>query len=244
MSLLAIKNLTVRVREKTVVSDINFNIKNTGEVHVLMGPNAAGKTSLLATIMGLPGYNIVKGSIYFDSKNITKLPPYERAKLGIALAFQFPPLIKGVRLKDLVKAMLVKYHCSHASLLAKILDVDQLMNRYLFVGFSGGERRRTELYITLIQRPRLLMLDEPDSGVDIDSISKIANAIELYVENVPASILLVTHSGQILSKLKHIDYVHIMNNGRIVYSGYPDEILPLIFKLGYRKTLEKLGIKP
>jgi len=243
MTLLEIKDLKVRVDNRIVINGVNLRVGNVGEVHVLMGPNAAGKTSLLATIMGLPKYNVMHGNIYFDGKDITKMPLYERAKMGIALAFQFPPVIKGVKLKDFVKVMLERYHCSHASLLAKILDIDRLMDRYLFLGFSGGERKRTELYLSLIQRPKLLMLDEPDSGVDIDSITKIANAIELYVENVPSSILLVTHSGHILSKMRHIDYVHIMDSGRIVYTGSPDEILPLVFKLGYKKTLSMLTDK-
>lgn len=242
MLLLEVKELEVEVSGRRVLRGVDLKI-GEGEVHVIMGPNAAGKSTLLASIMGLRRYRIVNGRIIFMGKDITDKPSYERAKMGIALSHQIPPSIKGLKVKDLVSAMLSKYHCSDETLLAKILMVDYLMDRYLFVGFSGGERKRLELYLTLLQQPKLAMLDEPDSGVDIDSVDKIASAIKILSDR-GASALLVTHTGHILSKLseKHrIDVVHLMVNGRIVFSGIADEVMAMVFKYGYRKAIEKLS---
>ena len=242
MSLLEVKDLEVEVSGKRVLRGVDLKI-GEGEVHVIMGPNATGKSTLLASIMGLRRYRIVNGRIIFMGKDITDKPSYERAKMGIALSHQIPPSIKGLKVKDLVSAMLSKYHCNDETLLAKILMVDYLMDRYLFVGFSGGERKRLELYLTLLQQPRLAMLDEPDSGVDIDSVDKIASAIKILSDR-GTSVLLVTHTGHILSKLseKHrIDVVHLMVNGRIVFSGIADEVIAMVFKYGYRKAIEKLS---
>ncbi len=241
MVLLEVRDLEVEVSGRRIVRGANLRI-NEGEVHVIMGPNAAGKSSLLASIMGLRKYRVVKGKIIFKGMDITNKPSYERALMGIALSHQIPPSVKGLRVKDLVSAMLSKYHCSDEALLAKILSVDYLMDRYLFVGFSGGERKRLELYISMLQRPKIALLDEPDSGVDIDSVDKIVSAIKMLSDK-GASILLVTHTGHILSKLKtrhRIDVVHLMVNGRIVYSGIPDEVIALVFKYGYNGAVKKL----
>jgi len=239
--LLEVKDLEVEVSGRRVLKGVNLRV-GEGEVHVIMGPNAAGKSTLLASIMGLRKYHVVNGKILFMGKDITDKPSYERAKMGIALSHQIPPSVKGLRVKDIVSAMLSKYHCSDETLLAKVLSVDYLMDRYLFVGFSGGERKRLELYLTLLQKPRLAMLDEPDSGVDVDSIDKIVSAIKILSDK-GASILLVTHTGHILSKLmqKHrIDVAHLMIDGKIVFSGIPDEVIAMVFKYGYRKAVEKL----
>ncbi len=239
--LLDVVNLVVEVRGRRVLKGINLRI-GKGEVHVIMGPNAAGKSSLLASIMGLRKYHVVEGKILFEGEDITGRPSYERALKGIALSYQIPPPIKGLKVKDFVSAILSKYKCSVDYFIGKMLEVDYLMDRYLFVGFSGGERKRMELYITLLPHPKLAMLDEPDSGVDIDSINKIADVISILAEN-KTSILLVTHTGHILSRLVDkgsIDVVHLMMNGKIVFSGIPDEIIPLVFKYGYKEAIEKL----
>ncbi len=239
--LLDVENLVVEVHGRRVLRGVDLHI-GEGEVHVVMGPNAAGKSSLLASIMGLSKYRVVEGKIVFNGEDVTNKPSYERALKGIALSYQIPPSIKGLKVKDFVSAMLSKYKCSGDYFIAKMLGVDYLMDRYLFVGFSGGERKRMELYITLLQNPKLAMLDEPDSGVDIDSINRIVGAIRMLVER-KTSILLVTHTGHILDKLVDeggIDTVHLMMNGRIVFSGLPDEVIPLVFKYGYKKAVEKL----
>ena len=239
--LLEVKGLVVEVHGRKVLRGVDLRI-GEGEIHVVMGPNAAGKSSLLASIMGLSKYRVVSGKILFNGEDVTYKPSFERALKGIALSYQIPPPIKGLKVKDFVSAMLSKYKCSGDYFIAKMLGVDYLMDRYLFVGFSGGERKRMELYITLLQNPRLAMLDEPDSGVDIESINRIVDAINILVER-RTSILLVTHTGHILSKLmekRDIDTVHLMMEGRIQFSGIPDEVIPLVFKYGYKKAIEKL----
>lgn len=239
--LLEIEDLVVEVHGRRVLHGVNLRI-GKGEVHVIMGPNAVGKSSLLASIMGLSKYHIISGQILFEGEDITRKPSFERALKGIALSYQIPPQIKGLKVKDFVSAMLSKYKCGEHYFIAKMLGVEYLMDRYLFVGFSGGERKRMELYITLLQNPKLAMLDEPDSGVDIESINKIVDAISVLAER-KTSILLVTHTGHILNKLidkRDIDVVHLMMNGKIEFSGIPDEVIPLVFKYGYKKTIEKL----
>jgi len=237
--LLRIKDLTVAIGDKVIVRKVNLSV-GRGEMHVIMGPNAAGKSTLLAAIMGLPRTRILKGSIIFEGVEITNKPCYERAKMGIALAHQIPPAVKGVRFSEVAKALIERCGCSDHTLMAKMLRVDKLLERDLFVGFSGGERKRAELYLTMIQGPKLALLDEPDSGVDLESLSIIANVIEYLIRKKNASIILVTHSGAILEKLSRISKTHIMINGEIVYSGYPDDIIPIVTKFGYRKSVEIL----
>ncbi len=236
--LLRIENLRAGINGKEIIREANLRIGEK-ELHIIMGPNGSGKSTLLAAIMGLPRVKIYGGRIFFNGIDITDKPSYERAKLGIALAHQNPPEIKGVKFKDIAISILKKHGCSDCVPLAKILNVDQLLDRDLFVGFSGGEKKRAELYLVFLQAPKLAMLDEPDSGVDVESIENIARAIE-FMRRRGTSIILVTHTGMIANKLSNIDRVHILINGKVTYSGYPDEVLPIIMKLGYRKGLEVL----
>jgi len=236
---LELRDLVVSVEGTTVLKGVSLAIP-PGELHVIMGPNGSGKSTLLASIMGLPHVRIESGKIIFEGRDITNLPPYERARLGIALAYQNPPEIKGVKLRDIAKFMLEKYSCEDSALLSKMLRVDALLNRDLFVGFSGGEKKRAELFLSLLQSPKLAMLDEPDSGVDIESADNIARVIDLLIRK-GGSVILVTHTGLITSRLSRIDRVHILIDGRIAYTGSPDEVLPVVFKFGYRKGLELLG---
>ncbi len=236
--LLEIKGLKVCVENNVIVKNINLSIDH-GELHIIMGPNGSGKSTLLSAIMGLPRITICDGKIFFNGTDITDKPSYERAKIGIALAHQNPPEIRGVEFKDIATSIMKKYGCSDCSLLSKILRVEELLERDLFVGFSGGEKKRAELYLVMLQSPKLALLDEPDSGVDIESVENIANAIEYLVKR-GTSVVLVTHTGMITNKLSRIDRVHIVIDGEIKYSGYPDEILPIIMKFGYREGLKIL----
>jgi len=236
---LELRDLVVSVEGTTVLKGVSLAIP-PGELHVIMGPNGSGKSTLLASVMGLPHVRIESGKIVFEGRDITNLPPYERARLGIALAYQNPPEIKGVKLRDIAKFMLEKYSCEDSALLSKMLRVDALLNRDLFVGFSGGEKKRAELFLSLLQSPKLAMLDEPDSGVDIESADNIARVIDLLIRK-GGSVILVTHTGLITSRLSRIDRVHILIDGKIAYTGSPDEVLPVVFKFGYRKGLELLG---
>ncbi|MEM4519434.1 MAG: ATP-binding cassette domain-containing protein [Sulfolobales archaeon] len=237
--MLRIKGLEVNVGDKNVVKNVDLSV-GPNELHVIIGPNGSGKSTLLAAIMGLSKVSIRSGSIFFEDIDITNTPSYERAKLGIALAHQNPPSIRGVKLSEIVKNLIKRCGCSDYTIMSKSLRVDEFMQRDLFVGFSGGEKKRTELYLVMLQTPKLALLDEPDSGVDIESLNLIADMINLLIKR-GSSIILVTHSGNILSKLNRIDRVHLMMGGRIMYSGLTDEVIPLVFKYGFRKTAEMLG---
>ncbi len=237
--MLIVKGLEVCVGDKCVVKDLDLSV-GSNELHVIIGPNGSGKSTLLAAIMGLSRFKISKGSIFFEGFDITNVPSYERAKLGIALAHQNPPSIRGVKFSEVVKSLIKRCGCSDYTITSKMLRIDEFMQRDLFVGFSGGERKRAELYLVMLQNPKLALLDEPDSGVDIESLNLIADAINLLIKR-GSSAVLVTHSGNILSRLNRIDRVHLMLKGSIVYSGLADEVIPLIFKHGFRKTAEMLG---
>jgi Fe-S cluster assembly ATP-binding protein len=236
--LLELHDLYVCVDGKSIVKGVNLFV-GSNELHVIMGPNASGKTTLLASIMGLPRVNVCNGSIFFNNIDITNKSTYERARMGIGLAHQNPPSIRGVKFYDIVKAFLKKYNCQNWSSFTDLLRINDLLKRDLFVGFSGGERKRAELYLVMLQNPRLALLDEPDSGVDIESVNLIADAIN-YLMSVGSSIILVTHSGLILDKLRNVNKVHLMLDGKICYSGYLHDVLPIVMKFGYKNAVEML----
>jgi Fe-S cluster assembly ATP-binding protein len=160
--------VSVCVDDRIIVRDVSLNI-NPAELHVIMGPNGVGKSTLLAAIMGLSHVQVCGGRILFNGVDITRLPSYERAKLGISLAHQVTPTFRGVRFLEVAKAISSRFNTDWRSL-ASLLRVEGLLLRDLFHGFSGGERRRAELYLALLQNPKLLLLDEPDSGVDVDTL--------------------------------------------------------------------------
>jgi len=238
VALLEVRDLSVCVDGKKVVSGVSLSV-DEGEVHVIMGPNGSGKSTLLSCVMGLPRAKPCGGRIFFNGVDVTEAPAHERASMGLALAHQTPPSIRGVKFSEVGKALIKKCGCSDYTLVAKMLNVESLLDRDLFVGFSGGEKKRAELFLVMLQSPKLAMLDEPDSGVDIESLDVIANAIN-YLSRRGTAMLLVTHSGAILNKLARLDYAHLLVDGKIVLTGRPDEIVPVIFKYGYRKGLEVL----
>lgn len=227
------------MEDKRIVDGVSLVVE-PGEVHIVMGPNGSGKSTLLSAIMGLGHTKVCGGRVLFEGIDVTYMPSYERAKLGIALAHQNPPEIKGVKLRDVAQAMVKKHGCSDCMLIAKTLLVEDFMSRDLFVGFSGGEKKRTELFLVMLQRPKLAMLDEPDSGVDVESVNLIARSIEMLRARGTA-VILVTHLGVIAERLSRIDKVHVLVQGRIAYSGSPDVVLPVIMKFGYKKGLEVLA---
>lgn len=236
--MLIVRDLSVCIEGRVIVNEVSFEAKE-GELHVIMGPNGSGKSTLLSALMGLPRVKICGGSIAFNGIDVTDKPSYERARLGIALAHQNPPSIKGVKFSEVVKNLIKKCGCSDYTVMSKILRVDELLSRDLFVGFSGGERKRAELYLVLLQNPKLALLDEPDSGVDVESLDLIASAVRYLIKKGTA-VILVTHSGNILSKLSRIDQVHIMIGGRIIYRDMPDRVVPAILKYGFKKGIEVL----
>ncbi|RLE56315.1 MAG: ABC transporter ATP-binding protein [Thermoprotei archaeon] len=237
--LLELRRVTVSVAGRVVLKEINMEIGRR-EVHVLLGPNGAGKSTLLKAIMGLPDYDVVEGEMYFEDVNLLNLKPYERAKLGIALSHQNPPKL-SIRTSYFFTKLIEKYGGNFKEFIdyCRKLNIEHLIDRELFRGFSGGEIKRVELLTVLSQRPKLALLDEPDSGVDIDSIVLVGSLINDLVDR-GASILLVTHTGTILKYLRKIDVVHVLIGGKLIYSGDPG-ILPKLFALGYERFLNYIS---
>jgi len=236
--MLKIKNLSVSVEGKEILHDISLTI-STGETHVLFGPNGSGKTTLLATIMGFPKYRITQGSIVFKGKDVTAMSLDERARLGIGMSFQRPPVVRGVKTRDMVAACLKERGDGELiNKLAEKTDLADFLDRDINYGFSGGEIKRSEMMQLLAQRPLLALLDEPESGVDLENIALIGNLINELLEkecpivNRKCMGLIITHTGHIL------DYVdartgYVLCNGRIGCAGDPHEILKTIKQKGY-----------
>lgn len=239
--MLEIKDLHVKVGDKEVLHDINLHI-GEGETHVLLGPNGSGKTTLLMTIMGYSQYRITEGKILFKGEDVTQMKAHERAKRGIGMLFQRPPTISGLKLGKLLTAISRKKN-ENIPELAQSLHMDKFLERDINKGFSGGEIKRSEVLQLTIQNPDFIMLDEPESGVDIENISLIGNAIGSLLEKDKRIVkrqksgLIITHTGYILDYLE-TDRGHVMCDGQIKCHGNPREIMKDIKQRGYRECLE------
>ncbi len=238
--MLIVENLSVEVEGKQILRNVDLHIP-AGETHVLFGPNGAGKSSLLYAIMGFPKYRITSGKIYFKGKDITHLPTYERAKMGLGMAFQKPPAIKGIKLKQIAQLMAGSEN-GRVKEYATLLRLEELLERDLNYGFSGGEIKRAEIFQLIIQNPDLSLIDEPESGVDVENIEVIAKALNKLLEKDKhilerkKSGIIITHTGFILERLT-ADRGHLLLEGRIICSGNPKEMFELIKRKGYQECL-------
>ena len=212
--LLAVKGLSVSVEDKPILDHVNLEI-GTGETHVLMGPNGTGKSTLGYTLMGSPRYHVTEGQIMFKGKDITHMAANERAKLGMFLSFQAPLEVPGVTLGAFIRNA-VKKELERAM---ELLDMDpSYAERDLNVGFSGGEKKKAEILQLLMLKPALAILDETDSGLDVDAVRTVSAGIRKYQEDCKGSLLIITHSTKILESL-HVDATHVMVEGSIIKNG-------------------------
>ncbi|WGH24823.1 MAG: Fe-S cluster assembly ATPase SufC [Candidatus Shikimatogenerans bostrichidophilus] len=230
--MLKINKLYTSIKNKKILKNINLNIKNN-EIHILMGPNGSGKSTLSYTITRKPYYNIIKGDIIFNKKKINKLSSDKISKLGIFLSFQNPIEIEGITmlnfLKNLKKNIKYKKILKYSKLLK--INLDNL-HRFFNLGFSGGEKKKNEILQLLILKPKLIILDEIDSGLDIDTIKIIFNILNYYFLNNKCSILIITHNTNIINYINP-NLVHILNKGKIIFSG-KKKIINYIEKYGYK----------
>lgn len=229
--MLNIKNLSVRVEEKQILNNFNIDIE-PHTIHVIMGPNGVGKSTLSKVIMGSNNYEVLSGDIIFSGENINSLPTYERARKGIFLCFQNPSEIEGVTNTEMIRTAINSRLEKNIGIYDFIKQVDkvskevklsdELLKRGVNVGFSGGEKKKNEVLQLKMLKPKLIILDEIDSGLDIDSLRIVGdNIMDYYQNSSDVSILIITHYPRILEYLKP-DYVHIMKAGRIVKTGNLD----------------------
>ena len=225
-----INGLKVSVEGNKILNGINLEIK-AGEIHALMGHNGSGKSTLAQVLMGHPGYKVEQGSVVFEKNNLLDLEPDQRANLGLFLSFQYPSEISGVNISSYLRMIYNKRNNEKLSPVAfrKILKEkmellkmnEDFMNRYLNEGFSGGEKKRMEMLQMLVIEPKLAILDETDSGLDIDALKVVTGAIEHLHKAKGMAVLLITHYSRVLKYLEP-DMVHVMKNGQIVKSGGKD----------------------
>lgn len=242
-SILKVSDLHVRVADKEILKGVNLSI-NKGETHVLMGPNGTGKSTLGYALIGNPKYEISKGSIVFDGKDITEDAPDERAKAGIFLSFQNPLEVPGVSLSSFIRTALEEVKGERIKLFEfkkklkatmEVLNMDpEYADRDLNVGFSGGEKKKAEILQLLMLEPKFAILDETDSGLDVDAVRTVSAGIEEYQKRCNGSLLIITHSAKILESLK-VDKAHVMLNGVIAKEG-GEELVDEINKKGFSEN--------
>ena len=250
MSVLEVKDLHVTVEGKEILKGVNLKM-STGEIHAIMGPNGTGKSTLSSTIMGDPAYKITKGDILLNGKSIIDLPVDERARMGLFLAMQYPQEIPGVTNAEFVKSAInarrpkddpipLMDFIKRLDETLETLDMsEEMADRYLNEGFSGGEKKRNEIMQMMMIRPEFAILDEIDSGLDIDALKVVSRGVnQMRGDNFGS--LIITHYQRLLNYIIP-DYVHVMMDGRLVKTGGPDLAIRLE-KEGYAKLRDELGL--
>jgi Fe-S cluster assembly ATP-binding protein len=253
---LVVKNLHVSIEGKEILTGVDLTIKQ-GEVHAIMGPNGTGKSTLAYTLMGHPSYEVTQGEVWLKGKNVLELKPEERSHLGMFLAFQYPVAIPGVTVANFLRTALNSHRRAanpedkgmpipeFRKLLKEKMDLLKMDNafagRYLNDGFSGGEKKRAEILQMAILRPEIAILDETDSGLDIDALRIVSEGVNALT-GPDLGVLVITHYQRLLNYIKP-HFVHIMLDGRIVESGGPDLALHLE-EQGYDWVREKYDSVP
>ncbi|HZT97879.1 MAG TPA: Fe-S cluster assembly ATPase SufC [Chloroflexota bacterium] len=247
-NLLEIRDLHVNVEDREIVKGISLTV-NPGEVHAIMGPNGSGKSTLASTLMGHPFYTVTKGEICFNGENIAELGADERAKLGIFLAFQYPHAVPGVTVANFLRTAVNSVHGGENGKVSPrefrqelrrqmaLLKMDEsVAGRYINEGFSGGEKKRAEILQMAMLKPKLAIMDETDSGLDIDALRIVADGVNALL-GPELGVLLITHYQRLLNYITPT-FVHVMVNGRIVAEGGPELALELE-KNGYAPYEER-----
>lgn len=244
--LLVIENLHVSVEEKEILKGVDLKIY-PGEIHALMGRNGSGKSTLSYTLMGHPRYRITQGKITFKGEDITEMTPDQRARLGLALAFQYPVAIPGVSVSNFLRASLKavrgrdipvkEFRAELKTQMSKLGVKNEFLSRYVNDGFSGGEKKRLEILQLSLMQPTLTVLDETDSGLDIDALKTVAEGVNALVTQ-DSAILLITHYQRILNYVEP-QFVHVFAEGRIIKSG-GSELSKELEERGYEWVTQEL----
>lgn len=247
MIMLEIKNLRAGVEGKEILNGLDLAV-NKGEVHVILGPNGSGKSTLMNVIMGHPKYEILGGTIEFEGNDLTALKTFERARRGIFLSFQTPEEIPGITVENMIRTAkqsvtgerikILQFRKELQAMMSELQIDKSYANRYMNVGFSGGEKKRNEILQLLMLNPKLAMLDETDSGLDVDAVQIVSNGVAKF-HNSENSCIIITHNTQILKSLS-VDKAHILLNGRIVKSGGA-ELVREVSEHGYSKFEEEFS---
>ncbi|MFP4186930.1 MAG: Fe-S cluster assembly ATPase SufC [Acholeplasmataceae bacterium] len=248
MAKLEVKDLHVEIEGKEILNGVNL-VVNSGEVHAIMGPNGAGKSTLASALMGHPKYRVTEGKAYLDQVNLLDLEVDERARAGLFLAMQYPAEVPGVTNSDFMRSALkatkqkdinvLEFAMQYEKVVSDLRMREDLAHRYLNEGFSGGERKRNEILQLKVLRPKFAVLDEIDSGLDIDALKVVGQNVSELVDDEFGCIL-ITHYQRILDHIKP-DFVHIMIDGKIVMSG-GCELIEKIDQSGYEWIEDELGI--
>lgn len=237
---LEIRNLHVTAEDKEILKGVTLTIQS-GEIHAIMGPNGSGKSTLCHTLMGHPKYTVTKGEIIFDGQNVLELSPDKRARLGLFLGFQYPREIPGITFSNFLRTCLN----THREKPINVMDFNKLLEekmelieipkdfktRAVNEGFSGGEKKRAEILQLTVLEPKIAVLDETDSGLDIDALKIVAKSINITAKKTHMGVLLITHYQRLLNYIKP-NFIHIMVNGKIIESGKKDLALE-VEKKGY-----------
>lgn len=248
MRLLTVENLKAGIEEQEIIKGLNLNI-NKGEIHVIMGPNGAGKSTLSSVLIGHPRYEITDGKIILDGEEIQEESVDVRAKKGMFLSFQYPEEIPGLTVEDFLrsakeaitgeKQYILKFHKELVETMEKLHINPEYANRHLNVGFSGGEKKKSEILQMAILKPKLAILDETDSGLDRDATKIVFEGLK-QLKTDDTALLIITHYDKVLDYLEP-DFVHILMDGKIVKTG-GKELVEIIEKEGYDKIREELNM--